>query len=169
MKKIIKPRTLKNYDLLRMTPIEIDEHNNKSKEYREFIINELVKESGFTKLPDLLFYVVEKYHDKLYQRASQGRKLKWSPVICTLLAVEIKHRDGTIKNAIDTLLQHPIWKKMIPKNSDGQESFLRNYKEGSKFKSEFKQAETLYLRLPKEEWDEMVAHVINNAMRETTK
>jgi hypothetical protein len=157
------------HDLLRMTPTEVNEHNYESKKYRESVINELSKESGLADLDEILLFVVEKYHPDLYQRAPQGRKLKWSRVVCALLAVEIQHRDSTVENAIDKLLKHSMWKKLIPKNSDGFESFKRNYKEGRSFKSEFNQIETLYLRLPKEEWDEIVANAINNALREETK
>ncbi len=169
MKKIIKPRKLKNYDLLRMTPIERDEHNNKSKEYREFIINELAKESGCTNLPDMLFYVVEKYHEKLRQRAKQGRVSKWTRDICSMLAVEIKHRDGTVDEAIEKLLKHPIWKKLIDENRDGFESFKSNYKKGQTFKADFLLYDKLYLHHSKEEWNLMVKNTINKVIRETTK
>jgi hypothetical protein len=169
MKKIIKPRKLKNYDLLRMTPIEINEHNNKSKEYREFIINELAKESGCTNLPDMLFYVVEKYHEKLRQRAKQGRTFKWTRHVCSMLAVEIKHRDGTVDEAIEKLLIHPTWKKLIAKNDDGFETFKRNYKKGRNFKEEYSLSENLYLHHSKEEWNLMVEKAVNKAIGETTK
>ncbi len=169
MKKITKPKKLKDYDYLRMTAIEIDEHNNKSKEYREFIINELAKESGCTDLVDMLFYVVENYHDKLRQRAKQGRMFKWTPNICSILAVEIKHRDGTVDEAIEKLLTHPTWKKLIAKNDDGFESFKSNYKKGRNFKKEFSFYEKLYLHYSKEEWNLMVKQAVNKVIGETTK
>lgn len=101
--------------------------------YKNFILEDIKKETGILDLEDLVFFLASNFYRKYQIKNKRGPKSKWNPMIRALLAVEVEMRsEKTVREAIERLLLDSSWKKMLPKSGDGFELFLTQYKSGRK-------------------------------------
>ncbi len=145
-----KPKPQKLSSLLRIT-LESEIQLKKDKEaYENAILVELVNEFGTASLGELLFCVVEKYHEKLKIKKSAGVRQKWTGFLNAMVRIEIDTRRAAgikLNKAITELTQDKLWKKFVLKTSDGGvEVFNKAYKNGKKDTQSYILAKKLYER-----------------------
>ena len=105
--------------------------------YKTFVTDAIKKESGLTRDIDLLLFVVHKYHPKLRIKQKIGAKTKWSELLNCVVAVEIdslKHLKMNRKTAIETLLEKPMWDRLVKNSRDPYGLFDKADKVGRKSK-----------------------------------
>ena len=105
--------------------------------YKTFVTDAIKKESGLTRDIDLLLFVVHKYHPELRIKKKIGAKTKWSELLNCMVAVEIdslKRLKVNRKTAIETLLEKPMWNKLVKNSRDPYGLFHNADKAGRKSK-----------------------------------
>jgi len=105
--------------------------------YETFVTDLIKKESGLTRDIDLLLFVAGKYHPKLRIKKKVGAKTKWSELLNCMVAVEIdslKRLKMNRMTAIETLLEKPMWNKLVKNSRDPYGLFNNADKAGRKSK-----------------------------------
>jgi len=123
------------------------------KEYKKYIFSKLIKEFGTASLEELLFCVVEKYHETLKNKHQRGVKQQWSNLLGAIIKVEVDARRTkgiTLKAVIHQLKQEPLWSHFIINSED---QFRKIYK---KKHDEFACKYVRKIRKSNDEWNELV-------------
>jgi len=116
---------------------DLSEASKEHARYETFVTDLIKKESGLTRDIDLLLFVAEKYHPKLRIKKKIGAKTKWSELLNCMVAVEIdslKRLKMNRKTAIETLLEKPMWNRLVKKSRDPYGLFDKADKAGRKSK-----------------------------------
>jgi len=136
------------------------------KEYKKYIFSKLVNEFGIASLEELLFCVVEKYHETLKNRHQRGVKQQWSNLLGAIIKVEVDARRTkgiTLKSVIRELEREPLWSKFIINSED---QFRKIYK---KKHDEFTCKYLRMIRKSDDEWNELVKTEHRKFVRQKNK